>query len=282
MPLDYGLLGGLAEGLKSGVEAYNQAKSQRKRDEEMAIDREAKRLGLIAEQDWKNKQYELDKQKLDQEKKFKEQELLLKGREASTKGLMDPLEREIKVAQLAKTKKELEAAKAPTQGSLNAKQYSDRMKQAESILSGVAQSKFDPTSLRTPEKITPEILKSGGRKSYDTAVRTFAMGLLRKESGAAISPSEFESVEKAYFPQPGDTPEILDQKAALRAKEIQNIEAEAVPAVNYQRQMGLIGDESTAQIAPKRLIPGVKSDAEELMALERMKNEMEKQTKRAR
>ncbi|QRI63619.1 hypothetical protein JQ506_22945 [Shinella sp. PSBB067] len=39
---------------------------------------------------------------------------------------------------------------------------------------------------------------------------------LRRESGAVISDEEFDNANKQYFPQPGDTKEVLRQKAANR------------------------------------------------------------------
>ena len=53
-------------------------------------------------------------------------------------------------------------------------------------------------------------------KQYDQARRTFVNAILRRESGAAIAESEFESANQQYFPQPFDTPEIVAQKRAAR------------------------------------------------------------------
>jgi len=38
--------------------------------------------------------------------------------------------------------------------------------------------------------------------------------VLRKESGAAIAASEFDNAEKQYFPQPGDSDQVISQKRA--------------------------------------------------------------------
>jgi len=53
-------------------------------------------------------------------------------------------------------------------------------------------------------------------KQYDQARRTFVNAILRRESGAAIAESEFESANQQYFPQPFDTPEVIAQKRAAR------------------------------------------------------------------
>lgn len=62
----------------------------------------------------------------------------------------------------------------------------------------------------------PSFLQSADYQKYDQAKRNFVNSVLRNESGAVISPSEFSNAEKQYFPQPGDTPEVLAQKAANR------------------------------------------------------------------
>jgi len=53
-------------------------------------------------------------------------------------------------------------------------------------------------------------------KQYDQARRTFVNAILRRESGAAIAESEFESANQQYFPQPFDPPEVVAQKRAAR------------------------------------------------------------------
>lgn len=53
-------------------------------------------------------------------------------------------------------------------------------------------------------------------KKYDQAKRDFVNATLRRESGAVISDQEFENANRQYFPRPGDSKEILDQKKANR------------------------------------------------------------------
>jgi hypothetical protein len=60
-------------------------------------------------------------------------------------------------------------------------------------------------------------LVSNDFQSGDQAQRDFINSVLRRESGAVISPSEFENARQQYFPQYGDSPETLAQKAANRA-----------------------------------------------------------------
>ncbi len=53
-------------------------------------------------------------------------------------------------------------------------------------------------------------------KRYEQAKRDFINANLRRESGAAIADSEFDSAEKQYFPVPGDSPAVIAQKRRNR------------------------------------------------------------------
>lgn len=57
------------------------------------------------------------------------------------------------------------------------------------------------------------------------AERNFGTAVLRRESGAAISPSEFATMEKQYFPRPGDDEQTLAQKAQNRLTAINAFKA---------------------------------------------------------
>lgn len=111
--------------------------------------------------------------------------------------------------------------------------YADRTLQSESILSSLG-SKFASGSLGNviaSSGAFPNLLKSSDRQQYDQAQRDFVNAVLRRESGAAISQSEFDSASKQYFPQPGDAPATIAQKAANRQTVINNLYQQAnVPA----------------------------------------------------
>jgi hypothetical protein len=61
-----------------------------------------------------------------------------------------------------------------------------------------------------------------GRINFITAV-------LRKESGAAISPGEFITAEKLYFPKPGENATVIKQKQKARELAIKAMEIQAGP-----------------------------------------------------
>ncbi|MET4184960.1 hypothetical protein ABIB94_007089 [Bradyrhizobium sp. JR7.2] len=115
--------------------------------------------------------------------------------------------------------------------------FTDRMLQSEAILSGVA----PPTNAEGPP--SPGVQNEGAnwastqasraktipiigsianyavpepRQKYDQAKADFINAQLRRESGAAIGRDEFVNADKQYFPVPGDTPDVIKQKAANR------------------------------------------------------------------
>lgn len=114
--------------------------------------------------------------------------------------------------------------KAPTQGQYAAAQYASRIQSSNTIIDDLEEQfigKFQPG------KVLPEALKSEDRKLIEQAQRNFINAVLRRESGAAIAPSEFESAAKQYFPQPGDTEKVLKQKRENRRIVEQNMVNEA-------------------------------------------------------
>ena len=55
------------------------------------------------------------------------------------------------------------------------------------------------------------------------AQRDFVNAVLRKESGAAIAQSEFDNARRQYFPQPGDSAAVIEQKRANRETAIKGL-----------------------------------------------------------
>ncbi len=59
--------------------------------------------------------------------------------------------------------------------------------------------------------------------------RNFINAVLRRESGAAISPEEFIQARLQYIPQPGDKPPVLAEKAKNRETVLAGMIREAGP-----------------------------------------------------
>jgi len=78
---------------------------------------------------------------------------------------------------------------------------------------------------------------NAAQQATDQARRNFVTAVLRKESGAAISPSEFANEAQKYFPQPGDTDSVIRQKQHARETAIKALEIQAGPGANVIRQL---------------------------------------------
>lgn len=115
--------------------------------------------------------------------------------------------------------------------------FTDRMLQSEGILSGVGGQGGvqgqGTSAVQTALSAIPGVgnyLTSADRQKYEQAKRDFINAQLRRESGAAISPTEFDSANKQYFPTPGDSAEVIQQKSANRRAAIEALGREGGPS----------------------------------------------------
>jgi hypothetical protein len=72
-----------------------------------------------------------------------------------------------------------------------------------------------------------------GQQKTEQARRDFVNAILRKESGAVISPAEFENASRQYFPQPGDTQAVIEQKRKNRETAIKALTVQAGPGAKH-------------------------------------------------
>jgi hypothetical protein len=95
--------------------------------------------------------------------------------------------------------------------------FADRMFQNESTIrtnEGLGTSRFERGANAIPG--VGSMLTSDDFKKYEAAKQNWIAAQLRKESGAAIGAQEYEAADRQYFPQPGDPPDVIAQKRALR------------------------------------------------------------------
>ena len=71
------------------------------------------------------------------------------------------------------------------------------------------------------------------QQEYQQAKMNFISASLRKESGAAISQSEFVNEEKKYFPQAGDSDSVIAQKQKARELAIRAMKIQAGPGAKH-------------------------------------------------
>lgn len=100
-----------------------------------------------------------------------------------------------------------------TDSQASALNFSLRMRMNNGVLEGI---EYNPANFLNGSFTPFERLKTDERKKYETAKRNWVSANLRKESGAAIGPKEYEEADIQYFPQPGDGESVIAQKNALR------------------------------------------------------------------
>lgn len=107
-----------------------------------------------------------------------------------------------------------------TEGQAKSAAFGSRMKSADEVINSLEKSGklFSTPGARAGYGIgaAVNLLNSAEGQQLDQAKRDFINATLRRESGAVISDAEFENAEKQYFPQIGDKPEVIKQKARNR------------------------------------------------------------------
>lgn len=120
----------------------------------------------------------------------------------------------------------------PSDTQMSSALYADRMTKSNDIITKLEQagtSYVDAAASGVPFGIG-NYLVSDDYRQLDQAERDFVNATLRRESGAAISLSEFDNARKQYFPQPGDDQTTIEQKRANRQTAIEGIARAAGPS----------------------------------------------------
>lgn len=122
-----------------------------------------------------------------------------------------------------------------SEGQSNAAGFANRIVASLEIFNELTGAGYDPTNLRDyaagnlPGALSGYATSSEGQ-SYLAAKEDFITAVLRKESGAAISVSEFKKEDRKYFPQPGEGPEVIEQKRRARQRALESMKAQSGPA----------------------------------------------------
>lgn len=123
-----------------------------------------------------------------------------------------------------------------TESQAKAATYVNRMSESHKVITdlenimqkhpgeGVATWAFGPDA--TAPFVSPDMQK------VLQAQRDFVNSVLRRESGAVIAAEEFANARQQYFPQPGDSPEVIAQKRQNRLNTMKGVSGEA--GRNYQ------------------------------------------------
>ena len=139
-----------------------------------------------------------------------------------------------------------------TETQSNATAYGMRMKEANAILDDLSKKgvlkgaviEATPLIGGALGQALPSVLggTSAAQQQVNQAKSNFITAVLRKESGAVISDSEFDREDKKYFPQINDNAEVIKQKENARKLAIKAIEVQAGPGAKeiqkYQPSAG--------------------------------------------
>ena len=138
--------------------------------------------------------------------------------------------------------------KSANEGQLAAAGFANRVNAANANLDEIESIEgFDPTSIQAAFfGAVPggNIVLSDDQQRYSQAKRDFITAVLRKESGAAIGKDEFINEDKKFFPQVGDKPGVLKQKAAGRKRAFENLknQSKGVFKVQFDNPQVFTGD----------------------------------------
>ena len=136
---------------------------------------------------------------------------------------------------------------AMTESQSNATAYGMRMKEANATLEDLAKKgvlkgaviEATPLIGGALGQALPSVLggTSAAQQQVNQAKSNFITAVLRKESGAVISDSEFDREDKKYFPQINDSPAVVKQKENARKLAIKAIEVQAGPGAKSIQQL---------------------------------------------
>jgi hypothetical protein len=114
-----------------------------------------------------------------------------------------------------------------TESQAKATSFGMRAQAAHDAASQIEESSLEVGTLKQAAKdVIPggNYVTSDDMQRYNQAKKEFInAAVLRQDSGAAISASEYEKYNKIYFPQPGDSKATIAQKAASRETAVQGL-----------------------------------------------------------
>lgn len=196
------------------------------------------------EQMWKQKGYDLDQAKFgyQQQNDAANRGVQLRGQDLSaqtaTRGQDVTLRgQDLTDARSRETLAQNAANKAPTEFQGKSATYGARAEEADRIIGNLPTASPMAVNAKQAAGRVPlvgGVLETIGNaalspqnQQLEQAQRDFVNATLRQESGAAISQGEFENAKRQYFPQPGDSAEVIAQKAANRKLAIEGFKRSA-------------------------------------------------------
>jgi hypothetical protein len=125
----------------------------------------------------------------------------------------------------------------PNTQELNNVGFYSRMVQADGELDGITGKGYDPTNIKdnaTVGRTLTNWLASSDGQQYHQAAMNWIRANLRKESGAAIGKEEAAQEYANYFPQVGDSKDVIAQKSRNRKVVEEAMRTATGPALGRQ------------------------------------------------
>lgn len=235
MGSQFGDVRGMAPGFLGIAAQERRAGEQREFQREESVQRAAERTEAAASQ----REFLADQRQRDRLQRAAELNQRLRETRISAQERAD-LQRELATLN-ADLRREIAGAKPPTEGQGRAAMFGTRAASSDRILAEL-EGKINVPGLAVKQAVqgTPliggmlgaagNVMLSEDQQRVEQAQRDFLNATLRQESGAVIGPSEFESGKKQYFPQPGDSQKVIEQKRANRQNVIRGFRTMAGPA----------------------------------------------------
>lgn len=147
-----------------------------------------------------------------------------------------------------------------TAAQFTAANYANRVEQANSVFQQVGPVlKNMPIARFKLALKTPSFLQSPDIQQFSQATKNYVNAVLRRESGAAVSPSEFDTAIKQYIPTPGDSQETLalkEQNRLLVQRNFINESGKAYQPLSQELTPNISGQtQSTQTVIPQTQIP---------------------------
>jgi len=241
---------------------------------------QANRMKMIPVVDqWKAEQ-EADRFRQQQETARRGQDISVRGQDLSSETARRGQDITARGQDLTNARaKEANGNKAPTEFQGKSAGYGARAEEADRIINSLGNA--SPASVNAKQAVGRVPLIGGALEMVGNAVlspenqqleqaqRDFVNATLRQESGAAISQGEFENAKRQYFPQPGDSPEVIAQKASNRKLAIEGFKRSAGNAAFSAPKQGGAAqpDQSAALQELKRRAQSDPALAEKLKAM---------------
>jgi hypothetical protein len=128
--------------------------------------------------------------------------------------------------------------------------FGERMRQADKIINSLG---AEGTNANVPGMSAPIVgraitaLSSDNQQMLKQAKTDFMTAVLRRESGASISTGEFDTADRQYFPQVGDSDKVIAQKARNRQLALNGVLAEVPDKKRDSLQPKLSSQDSQAE-----------------------------------